>query len=81
MFKVKRCVSIIPHLWHKNAFIEPKTVARDSANHAFEIGEHKVELPKKSREGYTIIKKAIQLLKQSNQRCGEWMAEDAPCFI
>ena len=77
MFKVMS--KITNGYWHTDVF-ENEAEARACANHAFETGAIQVELYRKTRDGYTLIKKARQSAKQAAERCGRWMAEDAPYF-
>lgn len=77
MFKVMSRVT--PNLWHEDHF-ETESEARSAANNALKTGAYQVELYRKSRTGYILVKKARQTMKQAAQRCGEWMAEDMPDF-
>lgn len=77
MFKVMSRVT--PNLWHVDHF-NTESEARTAANHAFKTSAYQVELYRKDRVGYSLIKKARQTMKQAAQRAGEWMAEDAPYF-
>lgn len=78
MYKVMSRVT--PNLWHEDHF-DTESEARAAANHAFKTGAYQVELYRKDRTGYTLVKNARQTMKQAAQRCGEWMAEDAPNFM
>ena len=75
MFKVM--MKVTEGYWHTDVF-DNESEARTCANHAFKTGAIQVELYQKSRHGYTLIKKARQSMKQAAERCGHWMAEDAP---
>lgn len=77
MFKVMSRVTA--NLWHEEQF-DTESAARAAANHAFNTGAYQVELYRQSRCGYVLVKKARQPMRQAAQRCGEWMAEDAPDF-
>lgn len=77
MYKVMSRVT--PNLWHTD-YYNTENEARAAANHAFNTGAYQVELYRKSRTGYVLVKKARQTMKQAAQRCGEWMAKDAPYF-
>lgn len=78
MFKV--LYRVTRNLWHED-YYDTESEARAAANHAFKTGAYQVELYRKTRNGYVLVKKARQTMKQAAQRCGEWMAEDAPCFM
>lgn len=67
-------------LWHEDHY-DTESEARAAANHAFKTGAYQVELYRKSRTGYVLVKKARQTMKQAAQQCGEYMAEDAPYFM
>lgn len=72
MFKVM--MRVTPDLWHEDHY-PTENEARAAANHAFKTGAYQVELYRKTRSGYILVKKARQTMKQAAQRCGEWMAE------
>lgn len=78
MFKVMSRVT--PNLWHEDHFAT-ESEARASANHAFNTGAYQVELYRKDREGYVLVKKARQTMKQAVERWAEQVVEDAPSFI
>jgi hypothetical protein len=77
MFKVM--IRVTPNLWHEEHF-DTEHEARLAANHAFKTGAYQVELWRKSRSGYVLVKKARMTMKEAAQRCGGWMAADAPNF-
>lgn len=72
MFKV--LYRVTPNLWHADHY-PTESEARAAANHAFKTGAYQVELYRKSRNGYDLVKKARQPMKQAAQRCGEWLAD------
>lgn len=72
MFKVMS--KITNGYWHTCNY-PTETEARAAANHAFETGAMQVELYRKTREGYVIIKKARQTAKEAAAHCGCWMAD------
>ena len=72
MFKVMSRVT--PNLWHADHF-DTESEARAAANHAFRTGAYQVELYRKDRNGYILLKKARQPMKKAAQLCGEWMAD------
>lgn len=78
MFKVLS--KITKGYWHTDVF-DDESEARAFANHAFKTGAIQVELYRKTRDGYSLVKKARQSAKQAAERCGSWMTEDAPSFI
>ena len=72
MFKV--IIRVTPKYWYEDHF-NTENEARSAANHAFKTGAYQVELYRKTKSGYILVKKARQTMKQAAQRCGEWMAE------
>lgn len=72
MYKV--FYKVTAHLWHEDHY-PTESEARAAANHAFTTGAIQVELYRKTRNGYELVKKARQTMKQAAKRCGEYMAE------
>ena len=73
MFKVM--IRVTPNIWHEDHF-DTESEARTAANHAFTHGAYQVELYRKSRIGYDIIKRARQTMKQAAERAGRTMADE-----
>ena len=72
MFKVMS--RIVNGVWHVDVF-ESESEARAAANHAFKTGAAQVELYRKTRDGYVLIKEVRQSARQAAESCGQWMAE------
>lgn len=72
MFKVMS--RTVNSCWHVDVF-DSELEARAAANHAFKTGAAQVELYRKTRDGYELIKEAKQSAKQAAESCGRWLAE------
>ena len=67
-------------VWHEEHF-EQESDAKAYANHAFKNGlGTTIELWRKTRSGYELVKKARLTKKEATARFSEYVAEDAPYF-
>jgi hypothetical protein len=73
MFKV--LYRVTAHLWHEDHY-PTENEARAAANHAFTHGAYQVELYRKTRYGYDLVKKARQTMKQAAETAGRTMADE-----
>ena len=67
-------------VWHEKHFSNEQE-AREYANKEFKTGAADIELYKKDREGYKLLKGIHVNKKQAVENFASFVTEDAPCFM